>query len=280
MASTAMWSFLGVVVAVLGTSPTAHGQVSTACNAWRDIDPQPNNPFTADSARLGVTWNPDGTEHTQLDKPGSIARDSNGRIYSEWHFRGSTPSIRKKAASDSADGKRWHHIFHSMTSLLDCGGGKATLIYPDFEIARVEEGPPRDPDRISFFEMLAYVQRPSNAAFEDLGYKEIEGFSTHGFKVTVLGTQQDGDWNAKPIEVTEAWVSDDLAMTMLEIITSLRSAFGSKYESRVRRSHIIRREPDASLFEIPAGYKINPAPEDDPLRETPFKANSKPSAQK
>jgi hypothetical protein len=69
-------------------------------------------------------------------------------------------------------------------------------------------------------------------------------------------------------------------MTMLEIITSLRSAFGSKYESRVRRSHIIRREPDASLFEIPAGYKINPAPEDDPLRETPFKANSKPSAQK
>jgi|HubBroStandDraft_6_1064221.scaffolds.fasta_scaffold903245_2 hypothetical protein len=32
--------------------------------------------------------------------------------------------------------------------------------------------------------------------------KEIEGFTAHGFRVTVLGTQQDGDWNGKAINVT------------------------------------------------------------------------------
>jgi hypothetical protein len=271
MPSTAKWSLVAAVVAALGTPPAAHAQVSTACNAWRDIDPRTGNPFVADSVRLDVSWNPDGSEHTELDLPGSVARDSNGRIYREWRFRGSAPSVRKKGAPDSAVGKRWPHIMHSMTSVLDCGGGKAILIYPDFEIARVEEGPPRDPDRVSFFETLAYVQRPSNAVFEDLGFKEIEGFPTHGFKVTVIGTQRDGDWNGKPTQVTEAWVSDELAMTMLEIITSLRSSLGSK-DSRVRRSHVIRQEPEASLFEIPAGYKINPPAEDDPLRQTPYRA--------
>jgi hypothetical protein len=141
-----------------------------------------------------------------------------------------------------------------MAGILDCGGGKAISIYPDLGIARTIEGPPRDPDHTSFFETLAYNQRPSNAVFDDLGYKEIEGFPTHGFRVTVLGTQRDGDWNGKATQVTEAWVSDDLAMTMLEIHTNLKT----KYESRDRRSHVSRQEPDPSLFEIPPGYKINP----------------------
>jgi hypothetical protein len=85
--------------------------------------------------------------------------------------------------------------------------------------------------------------------------------STDGFRVTVLGTAQDGERNGKPTQVTEAWVSDDLATIMLEIHKNLRM----KQERRVTLSQVSRREPDYSLFEIPAGYKINPNPEEDPF---------------
>jgi hypothetical protein len=266
MASTAKWSFLCVMVAVLGPSPTAQGQVSTLCNAWRSIDPQPGNPFAARSVRQDVRWEPDGTERTALETSGSVARDSKGRVYNEWHV--GDPSVREKTTRPAV-GKPSANRIYSMAGILDCGGGKAISIYPDLEIARTTEGPPREPDHTSFFETLAYNQRPSNAVFEDLGYKEIEGFPTHGFRVTVLGTQRDGDWNGKATQVTEAWVSDDLAMTMLEIHTNLRT----KYETRDRRSHVSRQEPDPFLFEIPAGYEVNP-----PSKEnSPSKENPKPS---
>jgi|HubBroStandDraft_4_1064222.scaffolds.fasta_scaffold42096_2 hypothetical protein len=185
---------LGPVVAVMGICSTARGQVSTFCNAWRDIDPAAGNPLTAQSVTQHVSWGePDGTEHTKFELPGSVARDSKGRVYSEWNARAGVPSTRKESPQDPNFGKPLSNRIYSSASILDCGGGKAIVIFPDLEIARVTEGPPRDPDRTSFFETLADVGRPSNAVFEDLGYKEIEGFPAHGFRVTVLGTQQDGD---------------------------------------------------------------------------------------
>lgn len=246
----ARWSLFSVILAAFGTFPTAYAQVSSRCNGWRSIDPQPHNPFTAQSVIQNLRWDPDGSEHTVLELPGSVARDSSGRIYDEWHS--ADPSARKRKITQPAVGKA---LGNRMSSILNCIGGKAITIYPDVEIALVEEGVPRDPEQISFFQTLAYVQRPTNATFEDLGYKEIEGFPTHGFRVTVLGARWDGEWYRKPIHMTEAWVSDDLAITMLEINTDLRS----RHESRVIRSHVDRQEPEASLFEIPAGYAINPS---------------------
>jgi hypothetical protein len=251
------WSLLGAIVTALGTSPTAYAQVSTGCNGWRRIDPRPANPFTARSLSQHVRRDADGTEHTVFELPGSLARDSNGRTYSEWHV--GSPSVPKETQPTTGKGR---DRIYSMIAILDCGGGKAITIFPDLKIARVQEGPLREPDHTSFFEMLAYVQRPSNAVFEDLGYKEMEGFSTHGFRVTVLGTQKDGDWNGRPTNVTEAWVSDELAMTMLEIRTNLRT----KYETRDSCNRVNRQEPDESVFEIPVGYKINPPPEENPPR--------------
>jgi hypothetical protein len=81
-----------------------------------------------------------------------------------------------------------------------------------------------------------------------------------GFRVTVLGTEDDGEWNGKPTDVTESWVSDDLAAAMLEI----RSNSRGKNESRSTLAHIKRQEPNASLFEIPPDYKINPPAEEKP----------------
>jgi hypothetical protein len=203
----------------------------------------------------------DEREQTDLQYSGSVARDTSGRIYSETRF-GNPPVQNKQPTLGPFNGKAGVNVIYSMRSILDCGGGKAITIYPDQEIALVEEGPPREPDHTSLFETLAYMQRPLNTIVEDLGYKDMEGFATHGFRVTVLGTQQDGEWNGKPTNVTEAWVSDDLATVLLETRKNLRS----KFDSTDALSHIRRQEPDTKLFQIPVAYKINPPPEENPPR--------------
>jgi hypothetical protein len=253
----AKWRVLGVMMAVLGASAPAYAQ-TLVCKGWRDIESEPGKPFTAQRVSHNVMHYPDGSEHTELLNS-DIARDSDGRVYSERHFDRNASAVPEKINQTPGDSSSNRARIYSMMSFTDCGGGKAVTIFPDLKIARVTEGPRIDLPHGSFFEALAYMQRPSNTVFEDLGFKEIEGFPTHGFRVTVLGTEADGEWNGKPTHVTECWVSDDLAATMLEIRSNLRG----KRESRDTLTHIKRREPDVSQFEIPTDYKINP-PEEKP----------------
>lgn len=57
--------------------------------------------------------------------------------------------------------------------------------------------------------------------------------------------------------VTETWISDDLSEIVLQVLTNVRA----KIETRITLTDIKREEPVASLFEIPAGYKVDPLPE-------------------
>jgi hypothetical protein len=95
---------------------------------------------------------------------------------------------------------------------------------------------------------------PPNITIEQLGTREIQGISARGVMTTTLGTEEDGDWNGKPIRETELWISDDLAAQMRRIVRDLRA--GSQDISELMA--IKREEPDPALFEIPQGYVINP----------------------
>jgi hypothetical protein len=81
-------------------------------------------------------------------------------------------------------------------------------------------------------------------------------------KITNFGTDKDGEWNGKPINISEKWASDDLATTLLEIRTDLKG--GHACENRL--TNIKREEPDPSLFEVPSGCKINPTPAEMPFQ--------------
>lgn len=94
----------------------------------------------------------------------------------------------------------------------------------------------------------------SDATFEDLGEKYIDGILGRGFKTTKLGSEEDGDWYGRPVRISEIWVSDDLAATLVEIDAYPRL----KTEDTSTLTNIQREEPDPSLFEIPAGFWINP----------------------
>lgn len=86
---------------------------------------------------------------------------------------------------------------------------------------------------------------------EDLGTQTIEGVSAQGKRETVtIPAGQIG--NEKPIEiVTETWFSPELHTMVLRKHSDPRLG-----ESTYRLTDIKRNEPDASLFQPPAGAKV------------------------
>jgi len=149
---------------------------------------------------------------------------------------------------------------HSMASVSDCHTGENITIFPDLKTARIGHNVGatswKRKDGASLFDFLTSGPRPSNVIFEDLGFKEIEGLLTHGYRETVLGTQDDGDANGAVKNTTEWWVSDDIAEVVVQIITNART----KVKNESRLANIRRSEPDSALFEIPKGYKIEHLP--------------------
>jgi hypothetical protein len=257
--ATRLIVFGALVTAVLVFSPMAYGQNPCAC--------EPDKHFTAQRVEHLEMEFSDGTVHVS-EIGGLLARDASGRVYGETHPLRSTssefpnPIQSARDVDQSGFGKK--DRIYSTVSIYDCLDGKSITIFPDLKLARVAENGgstssrKRNPSNVSFFEALALMPRPYNALFADLGFKDIGEIRTHGLRVTVLGTEQDGEWNGRPTYITEYWVFDDLSVTILEIRTNLKG----KNKNTITVSDIRRNEPNPSLFEIPPDYTINHAPQE------------------
>lgn len=94
-----------------------------------------------------------------------------------------------------------------------------------------------------------------NSRTESLGKQNIGGVEAEGTKTTV--TIPAGEiGNERPIEiVSERWYSPELQIVVMSRHTDPR--FG---ENTYRLNNIDRSEPARSLFEVPAGYKIEESP--------------------
>jgi PDZ domain-containing protein len=87
---------------------------------------------------------------------------------------------------------------------------------------------------------------------EELGTQTIEGLLTTGTKVTRTFPKELGG----PVdEVCENWVSPDLHVLVLRKC-SRRAAPVPSGEYGTRLTHITRGEPDPTLFQLPASYRI------------------------
>jgi hypothetical protein len=109
------------------------------------------------------------------------------------------------------------------------------------------EGPPRDDPH------------PPDAKSDSLGTKTIEGISVEGTRITFeLPAGQIG--NDKPLQVvTENWFSPEL-----QVIVMSRHLDPLSGEHIFRLVNIKRTEPTASLFAVPAGFKVETPPERGP----------------
>jgi hypothetical protein len=106
---------------------------------------------------------------------------------------------------------------------------------------------------------FAVVERPRTAEdkAEPLGKQTIEGVEAEGTR-TVVTIAAGEVGNDQPLQiVTERWYSPELQAVVMSRHSDPR--FG---ETTYRLTSVVRGEPDRSLFEVPADYKVTDGPTD------------------
>jgi hypothetical protein len=247
-------SLFSVVSPVAAQSnPPALGPL--ACGALY-VGGEINNPFTA--RRITSTMGRSATDPRMPEILEIVARDSAGRVRIEKHpgtagQNGSDPVVLH--TRDGGQINTTHAELNTLTMIFDCFDGKMITLQPGMKIAHLRAGRAMQPSLqaehpYSFFFTSSLRHNPTADVFaEDLGHKTIEGIDALGVKTTQIGSEED-EWKGKPIRILEKWVSDELAAMLVETVIDLKKDM----ETTSRLTDVSRVEPDASLFEIPAGY--------------------------
>jgi hypothetical protein len=249
---------LGFISVALGAFAVAHAQIPQNCSVVDNVGVEPGKPFTAQRVIHRTLFSNLGTQSRQ-DVIESIARDTVGRIRIEEQVVPKQPFEDRTAILTTWDGREIitkDSELNRSIQIVDCPDRKIVTIDPARQMAWVESTAPDSfPDHpySTFFSAPTNSSSPS-LTVEDLGDREIDGFLSHGFRTTKLGEEGDGEWSGKPVKFVEVWVSDDLATTLIEVDTYPRT----KTDDSSALTNIKLEEPDAVLFEIPAGYTINP----------------------
>jgi len=215
-------TYLAAQAGIRETPPLYRGPITEVSGVF--VTPVAGIPFSATVAIDSQQNLPDGTAVVKRTQA-LIARDSQGRIRNERRmlvtesFRGTPPLLSV-------------HIFDPATRI-------SSFYTPGSGIVRQTILPSRP------------AADPSYPGAEDLGYTTLNGMEAKGTRITrTIPAQIAG--TGKPVLVTdEFWYSEELHMNILERHLDPRSG-----EQTVAILSIQREEPPASLFEMPAGYKI------------------------
>jgi hypothetical protein len=93
----------------------------------------------------------------------------------------------------------------------------------------------------------------NNVTRESLGTQNMEGLIVEGTRITTV-IPEGAIGNDRPIKiVTERWYSPELQLFVLSKTSDPRNG-----ESVTQLTGVQRNEPDASLFQVPADYKVLP----------------------
>jgi len=202
------------------------------------VTPVPGLPFSAVVQLESTQFLADGTS-ARRRSIATIDRDSQGRIYNERRQLmpasfGGTPRVLGG------------HIFDPQTRL-------STFLDPYRRLARQTTVAERPAGATP----LAALLSTPNFKQEDLGTETLENVTVRGLRQTrTIPAAATG--TAKDIVVTdEYWYSDELHMNMLTKHNDPRTGM-----QVVTITQVNRTEPDAAVFQVPAGYKVvdeNPA---------------------
>jgi hypothetical protein len=209
-----------------------------------------NAPYSATIVNESTQTLADGNRIVQKSSA-SVARDSQGRTRREETIHRMGPL--------QVDAPK-------MVTIIDPVTHSNFIVMPDLQTAKVLknehvsiEGPVNAKTRVrelrSQKTSLPRRETGIEVKHEDLGTQEIEGLACQGKRETVtIPAGRIG--NEQPIVATnEVWIAQDLHVVVLEKHSDPRSG-----ESVYRLTSISRNEPDASLFQVPAGYKtISPS---------------------
>ncbi|WP_158945203.1 hypothetical protein [Granulicella sp. S190] len=199
------------------------------------VTPVPNAPFSATVEILSHETLPDGSENVRTTKA-HIARASSGRIYNE--RRQLVPTgFKGEPALLSA------HIYDPSSRL--------NIFYNPFQrIAResIFNGPPAAPLNTT------PARTPANNPYfkqEDIGTQPLDGLTLTGIRKTHIIPAAMSSTGKDIAIVDEYWYSPDLSIYMIIKHNDPRTG-----EQLVAVSDVERHEPAASVFAVPANFKI------------------------
>jgi hypothetical protein len=201
-------------------------------------------PYSAQAVRQFTQTLADGN-HIQHSSTVLIARDSEGRSRREETI-GSIGSLAASGATPKA-------VF-----IHDPVAGTSYVLDPAARTARQNthiQSAGAEQDAVAHSPNAERANhahaRNSQATTEELGTQVMEGLTVTGKRITrTIPAGQAG--NEKPLQsVTEIWYSQDLQAIVMSKTTDPRSGV-----STYQLTSISRAEPDATLFQVPAGYSV------------------------
>lgn len=234
-------------------------------------------PYSATITNESVQSLADGNRIVQ-NSTGTTARDSQGRTRQDAPL----PAIGNLSAANAP-----HLVFImdpvSQTSYtLNLTDRTAQKISMPSSITASSAGPPGSP-KVFFMQSIngvstgnsppplpgiatqksLSVEDDAQATTEDLGSQTMEGVLVSGVRTTrTIPAGQIG--NEKPISiVTEVWTSPDLKTVVYSKRSDPRIG-----EQTFKLTNLVRAEPDASLFTVPADFKVTDGPQNFIYRTT------------
>lgn len=194
----------------------------------------PNAPFTATVSTEWTRQLADGTTITWKNHR-TLARDSAGRIFQE--RRTFVPA-----------GKQGEPQLMQI-EISDPGAHQLYVCRPGPKVCDLR--PFTAPDFASPLQAAAGKQSNANVNFESLGTQSIEGFQVTGERETTI-IESNTMGNDRPLAAKrEFWYSPLLGVNLLSKREDPR--FGTE---NFEVTHVSIGEPDAKLFELPAGFKV------------------------
>jgi hypothetical protein len=196
-------------------------------------------PYQAKQIRTIVTYGSDGTKHVKVTKA-NLFRDSSGRIRVERFYDG-TDDPSENVPTDV---------------LIDDNCGKSVTLTPARQTAKISEWVPQVKASDQPCCQEIDLKNPPNTGpagkFEDLGHKLIDGVEARGERMSYYSSAKAKLSGAPPVHIYENWCSTTLETPMGYYVLNDMP----KREITTVISDIKQIEPDSTLFEIPAGYKI------------------------
>ena len=181
--------------------------------------------------------------HIQRSTTSSVARDSEGRSRREE----SIGAIGAMAASTASPKAVFiHDPVANASYMLDPASKTAHVSQPrNFTLNSATTGETEPHSRPEHTRSQAQIKT------EELGTETMEGLTVQGKRITrTIAAGQIGNEHQLQV-VTEVWYSADLQTTVMSTTTDPRTGV-----STYKLTNITRSEPDASLFQVPADYKL------------------------
>ena len=180
-----------------------------------------------------------------LEGANEIAREQQAKVYRDSQGR---VRIERTVGPGAANGK----ATRTVVRIIDPVAGFSHVLNPQkMTVVSMPIPAPKQADSAAGGTPKGAGKGPNarQVTKEDLGTQTIDGLTATGTRATRM-IPAGAVGNAQPIQtVREAWISTDLKVPIM--IRTSDPRFGN---SVMRLTNITRAEPDASLFQVPAGY--------------------------